>query len=757
MASSPFGAVQFVLLLLGALMAGCMGDDGVTADDPDSGTIDASGEEYEMPVATFFDSTATSDSINGTSTGVARGDYNGDGIADLVVGEPEKDKVTVFFGSSVGVGNPDCTTPEPRVFSGTPGSRFGAAVAIGPFIRGGTKPMDLAIGIPGEDRVKLVQGNPIRQTCSSSGNDIFLTDQCSFSENACMLTGPRNSQFGAALSWGEFDNLALTTPSRVAFRYVDDDQDGSAGGAEAVYLHFGTAATVSTGDLRITSAGPQSPSTRVAAPDPDVGRALATAPTLVARFIDDNGDGRFTLGEAVILNVDGDSRASAPDVRLTPAGGAAGGTRVGNGGEAGRSLTALAGQAKLATVDGVEVVYWDADSSDKISVGDLRLIPVLAKAAGTFVASADPDLKLLGDLVVGAPAADATFTPLQLRNGACQRLREVTIEDAGAVFVYRSGAEGLLANRVPETLAQSVPTDGCPIEHAWTGLGDKVEANDQVGSVLSAFETRIFVGVPKENTTSGLVHVVDFGAGAAQVTTYRRAVERSSDGHGTPGASLRGEGFGTSLAPGRFFSGGRAGVAVGAPGQATGDCSANGGHVVLYEIPVGRGPLTFSATLAQSGQDYATGETSECLDQFGAALAAGDFQATGFQQLAVGSPGEDVSGRTDAGVVHVFPLTRTATSSAPVQAKALAAPADVVGFGHLLGAWNFGNDTSPVTGGFAKTVDLAVAGSKASCPIIAVFFGSTSRAMFSRPTQIEGHLDGSECTPGQATRFGALY
>lgn len=772
MAPSPLVSATLLMTLLGLLLPGCMDDRPGSSEDITPGMeTSVTGDEYEVPVATIFDSTVSSGAVNGTSTGVARGDYNGDGFSDLVVGEPDKAKVTVFFGSRAGVGNADCTAPEPRVFSGNPGSRFGAAVAIGPFIRGGSAPHDLAVGIPGEDRVRFIRGNAFVQDCDGSGaGEIELTSQnCTAqpnsdgtlsascpepSNNERTLVGPANSQFGAALAWGEFDDLTLKTT--VAFRFVDTNNDRLAGADDPIYLHFGTTTTVKAGDIRLTSAGASAPGSRVGASDADNGQALGATPALTARFLDDNGDGSFTTGEAVLLNVDGGSAASAPDVRLT---GSSFGSRVGsNGAEVGSPLVALQAQAKAATVDGIDVVYLDADSSGKISFGDLRLTQVLAKAPGTRIALGDPDLQALGDLVVGAPAADATYTPFfRGSNGACQRQAQTTVQDAGAVFVYRSGSKDILANREPITLAQNVPVESCPIAQSWTGLGDRAERNDQVGSVLSAFETRVFIGVPKENTSAGLVHVVDLGAGAAQVTNYRRAVESRSDGHGTPDAAIAGEGFGTSLAPGKFFFGGRAGLAVGAPGQAAGSCSANGGRVFLYDIPVARGPLTFRSTLGQSGHHYATGETSECLDQFGAALAAGDFQATGVQQLAVGSPGEDVSGRIDAGIVHVFPLTRTATASAPVQAKAVAAPADVVGFGHLVGAWNFGNDTSPVSGGFAKTVDLAVAGSKAGCPMVAVFFGSTGNAMFSRPTHLEGHLDGSECTPGQATRFGALY
>lgn len=47
-------------------------------------------------------------------------------------------------------------------------------------------------------------------------------------------------------------------------------------------------------------------------------------------------------------------------------------------------------------------------------------------------------------------------------------------------------------------------------------------------------------------------------------------------------------------------------------------------------------------------------ERLELGDQFGAALAAGDFDADGFDDLAIGAPGEDLKRRVDVGLVHVL-------------------------------------------------------------------------------------------------------
>ncbi len=70
-------------------------------------------------------------------------------------------------------------------------------------------------------------------------------------------------------------------------------------------------------------------------------------------------------------------------------------------------------------------------------------------------------------------------------------------------------------------------------------------------------------------------------------------------------------------------------------------------------------PLPAGAQLTDLGNvllDQCDGTPDPCEsgDQLGSAVAAGDFDGDGFIDLAVGVPGEDVSGYASAGAVHVF-------------------------------------------------------------------------------------------------------
>jgi hypothetical protein len=156
----------------------------------------------------------------------------------------------------------------------------------------------------------------------------------------------------------------------------------------------------------------------------------------------------------------------------------------------------------------------------------------------------------------------------------------------------------------------------------------------------------VAVGDPEANNRSGNV-TVTYGGGALPVKTFTQASTE------VPHSGVEvGEQFGFALATYDANQDGCSDLAVSTPFEGLGDQNEAGVIGIVYGSPkgLGLGGTSKPTALWYTSKGFANDDW-EAGDWFGYSLAATNLP-NGEPVLAVGSPGEDIDGVVDAGIVH---------------------------------------------------------------------------------------------------------
>lgn len=227
-------------------------------------------------------------------------------------------------------------------------------------------------------------------------------------------------------------------------------------------------------------------------------------------------------------------------------------------------------------------------------------------------------------------------------------------DGGGAVEVYYGSSSGL------STTSQTWDQDS-PSVPGVQEPGDRFGGSVILGDFNGDGYEDLAIGVAKEDIGStieaGAVNVLYGDSGGLTAQGSQVWHQNSSQIHG---ASEAGDRFGSALVSGDFNADGYMDLAIGVPGEDIGAIQDAGAINVIYGSVSGLtsvgNEIWYQSNMPGSFGLGSNLYDSQAGDNFGSALASGDFDANGYDDLAIGVPGESfpIPGGSRAGFVQAF-------------------------------------------------------------------------------------------------------
>jgi hypothetical protein len=322
---------------------------------------------------------------------------------------------------------------------------------------------------------------------------------------------------------------------------------------------------------------------------------------------------------------------------------------------------------------------------------------------GAALGAGDVDGDHTTDLIVGAPC-----DPWSYGTGAAWRL-ELTESRRGSLSV----------------------TTSQPFSQSLGGVSGTAEVQDRFGSAIAVADfdgdgyDDVVVGVPSEDhgtiALAGGVQYLAGGPGGLDTSDAPFYDQDSTDMASTAEELDR---FGDVLAAGDFDGDGYADLAVGVPGEDWYGTDEGAVHVVHGSSTgldaVGREDRLWTAGVTIRGLTTVAG-TLDSGNACGSSLAVGDFDDDGYDDLAVGCPGDDSPGDTRAGSVLILYGSSTGLDDSDVVSQATSGVYGTAdeddGFGWALASGHYDDDAY-------ADLAIGVPGEGSSTGIVQVLMGS---------------------------------